>query len=154
MNNVSSFFHIIVFRFRIFLPSFSFQISSYSVNFPESRHAKFDSLFTSLVINNIWREKSISRFNKLSSSERVNNEKSDFVIYLVRVMDGDKKWLLLRGGRKKKWQSVFPPFLDSIKRKDSTSFVYRAFNLNKRARWINRSPSIQSRTISNRDSCV
>lgn len=102
MNNVSSFFHIIVFRFRIFLPSVSFQISSYSVNFPESRHAKFDSLFTSLVVNNIWREKSISRFNKLSSFERVNNEKSDFVIYLVRVMDGDKKWLQLRGGRKKK----------------------------------------------------
>lgn len=83
MNNVSSFFHIIVSRFRIFLPSFSFQISSYSVNFPESRHAKFDSLFISLLINNIWREKSISRFNKLSSSERVNNEKSDFVIYLA-----------------------------------------------------------------------
>lgn len=47
-------------------------------------HAKFDSLPLFFpLINNIWRERSISRFNKLSSFERVNNERSDFVICLA-----------------------------------------------------------------------
>lgn len=82
MNNDFAGMNNVFFCFFYSIPSFR-QISS-SKGETFSNHAKFDSLPLFFpLINNIWRERSISRFNKLSSFERVNNERSDFVICLA-----------------------------------------------------------------------